>query len=83
MYGLYKSSKGNIREVFVSTMCRTITSDFFASEDETKGDFVFKDYTIEVGGKNKKAKKSDFVIRDDIELPQKNIIPLWTVGFLY
>ena len=38
---------------------------------------------IEVGGKNKKAKQSDFVIKDDIEFPLRNNIPLWIAGAIY
>ena len=83
MYDLYKSDKGNIREAFVATMSRAISDNFFISKDEEKADFLFDNYMLEVGGKSKKIKSADFVIRDDIELPQKNIIPLWMIGFLY
>ena len=83
MYGLYKSQKGNVREAFVATMLRTISNNFFASKDEEKADFILDSYILEVGGKAKSIKSADFVIRDDFELPQKNIIPLWVIGLLY
>lgn len=83
MYGLYKSAKGNVREAFVATMSRVISDKFFVSKDERRADFILDNYMLEVGGKSKNIKKADFVIRDDIELPQKNIIPLWMIGFMY
>jgi hypothetical protein len=42
---------------------------------------VRKARKIEVGGKNKSPKKADIVVRDDIDLPGKNSIPMWLLGF--
>jgi len=55
----------------------------FASKDESQGDFEVAGLTVEVGGAGKKRKKSDFVIRDDVETPSRSVIPLWCLGFLY
>jgi hypothetical protein len=55
----------------------------FASPDETAGDFLIDDYKVEVGGKRKVTKQADFVLRDDIDIPEKNIIPIWMLGFEY
>jgi hypothetical protein len=38
---------------------------------------------LEVGGRGKSHKSSDFVIRDDIDIPFKNAIPLWMLGMLW
>jgi uncharacterized protein len=35
---------------------------------------------IEVGGASKKIKSADFVIRDDIDYPASNAVPLWLLG---
>ena len=53
-----------------------------------KGDFAIEDYIFEIGGKNKtkyqiKDLQNAFIVRDDIEIGSKNIIPLWLFGFLY
>jgi len=53
-----------------------------------QGDFMVDNYTFEVGGKRKnfdqiKDIPNSFVVADDIEIGQKNKIPLWLFGFLY
>ena len=45
-------------------------------------------YIFKIGGKNKTKKQikeieNSFIIRDDIEIGSKIIIPLWLFGFLY
>jgi hypothetical protein len=40
-------------------------------------------YRIEVGGRSKKSKQADFVIRDDTDYPAGKAIPLWLLGFAY
>ncbi len=55
----------------------------FASADETACDFLIDDYKVEVGGKRKETKQADYVLRDDIDIPDNNIIPLWMLGFEY
>jgi predicted AAA+ superfamily ATPase len=73
----------------------SIRESFFASMFEgheiyipKKGDFIINNYTFEIGGKNKTKKqvkeiKNSFVVRDDMEIGSKKIIPLWLFGFLY
>ena len=53
-----------------------------------KGDLTVNGYTFEIGGKNKTKKQiknieNAFIVKDDIEIGDKNIIPLWLFGFLY
>jgi len=45
-------------------------------------------YTFEVGGKSKGQKQIEgienaWIVKDDIELPMLNTIPLWMIGLLY
>jgi hypothetical protein len=51
-------------------------------------DFIIKDYTFEIGGKNKQQKQIEkdgksYIVKDDIEFGYMNIIPLWTLGLNY
>ena len=51
-------------------------------------DFKIDDITFEVGGKTKKQKQikkipNSFVVKDDIEMGYKNVIPLWQFGLEY
>ena len=50
--------------------------------------FTIGGYTFEVGGKNKSQKQvhdveNAYIVKDDIEYGMRNVIPLWTFGFLY
>jgi len=50
--------------------------------------FVDNKYVIEIGGRNKETKQikdleNAFLFVDDIEIGDKNRIPLWLLGFLY
>lgn len=83
LYSILGGNKGNLRESFVVSMAKFAGYDVFACKDERKGDFVIDDLIIEVGGKSKKQKEADFVVRDDIEFASGNVIPLWSLGFLY
>jgi len=79
-----KREIGTIREVFFASML-----EMFDLKATKKGDFLVDEkYIFEIGGKNKTASqikdlKNAFVVRDDIEIGRKNIIPLWLFGFLY
>jgi hypothetical protein len=57
--------------------------DISASADEEGADFVYRHLKLEIGGKKKSKKKTDFVIRDDTDVPYENAIPLWMLGFKY
>lgn len=83
--GKVNNSVGSIREVFFLNML----SQKHHLTIPNQGDFlVNKDYTFEVGGKNKKQNQiksleNAFIVRDDTETCAGNIIPLWLFGFLY
>lgn len=78
-YTSFDGDIGNFREAFVF-LCLSNYGQVFASDNEEECDFVFGDIKVEVGGRNKKPKKSDFVIRDDFEIPVRNVIPMWLLG---
>ncbi len=82
LYYVYEGEVGNFREAFVVAMLKE-KGKILASKDETKSDFIFNNLTLEVGGRNKKIKESDYVIRDDVDIPFKNIIPLWMLGMMW
>lgn len=83
MYFALSGDVGNFREAFVTTMFRQIGKNIYACKNERKGDLVFDKITMEIGGKNKSIKGSDFVIRDDIDPPGNRSIPLWSLGMMY
>ena len=79
-----KSNIGNIRETFFLNQMK-VKNEVSSSKN---GDFVIKDFTFEVGGKNKKQKQIEkdgksFIVKDDIEFGYMNIIPLWAFGLNY
>ena len=51
-------------------------------------DFQIGDYTFEVGGRHKGQQQIEqashgFIVKDDIDFPMLNIIPLWHFGLNY
>jgi hypothetical protein len=83
MYGALSGKVGNVREAFVVTMFRQIGQDIFASKNENASDFEFDQVSIEIGGPNKARKKANVVIRDDLDLPGHQSIPMWSLGMMY
>jgi uncharacterized protein len=77
---------GTLRETFVANQ---ISNAGYALLLAEQGDFVVADqYTLEVGGKNKKQKQikgiaDGWIVQDNIEVGYGNVIPLWLFGFLY
>lgn len=75
---------GNLRETFFYNQLRLkypITS-------SKVSDFRIGDRTFEIGGRNKSQRqianvKQGYVVKDDIEIPIGNIIPLYHFGFTY
>jgi uncharacterized protein len=82
MYEVLKGDLGNVRESFVAASFLDAGHSLFAARDEREGDFIVDGTSIEVGGKGKSAKQADFVIRDDLDLPGRKVIPLWLLGFI-
>lgn len=75
---------GNIRETIFFAWMNAL----YPVTSSKEADFKIRDYTFEIGGKDKKQKQiqgieNAFVIKDDIEYGHLNVIPLWAFGFLY
>jgi len=91
LYPALGGSLGTAREALVSALCADAGWSIESARDETSGDFVLsrkapagiRKLKIEVGGASKKMKKADFVIRDDLDYPAGNAIPLWLLGMGY
>lgn len=81
-YYIYDGEIGNFREAFIVFTLKE-KGNVYSIKNEKDGDFIFNGIKIEVGGKNKKRKNSEFVIRDDLDLPIRNKIPLWVLGLLW
>ena len=76
---------GNLRETFfVNQLGHEHTVEYIE-----RGDFrINRQYSFEVGGKNKTTEqiqgvKNSFIAADDIEYGTDKKIPLWLFGFLY
>ena len=84
LYGVLDGDLGSAREAMVAAMLGEAGLLLESTRDETTGDFIVQGrIAIEIGGASKKIKKSDFVIRDDIDLPAGKALPLWSLGFMY
>lgn len=95
LYSVLHGNMGTACEAFVAGLLEEAEFSVSASRNETKGDFVISKKTgfiqtnsgplfrIEVGGKRKSAKKSDFVIRDNLDFPAEKVIPLWLLAMMW
>jgi predicted AAA+ superfamily ATPase len=76
---------GTVRETFFVSQLLT----FHKVKLSKLADFLVNDkYTFEIGGKRKGQKQIEgienaWIVKDDIELPLLNTIPLWLIGLLY
>ena len=75
---------GNMRETFFYNQMR-VRNDVISSR---QSDFKIEKYTFEVGGRKKGKKQIEdipdsFIVKDDIEFAQGNVIPLWAFGLNY
>jgi hypothetical protein len=81
-----RSRAGVIRETFFNHQLQSAGKQLRIPET---GDFVAEEkYIFEIGGKGKKPGtvqqlKNAYIVKDDIEVGHKNIVPLWLFGFLY
>lgn len=76
---------GHIRETFFLSQ----TSAILKVNASYKADFLIENkYTVEIGGKGKTQHQiadveNAFIVKDNIEVGNDNIIPLWLFGFMY
>lgn len=80
-----KPDIGNIREAFVFN--QLINAGMEVNSPKV-GDFIFNDYTLEVGGKGKNSSQVKhlekyLIASDDIETGGGKKVPIWLFGFLY
>ena len=95
LYSVLHGNAGNMREAFVTVLLQETGYTVNASKIETDGDFVISknigglDFgtspriKIEVGGREKELKKSDWVIRDNADYPAGKSIPLWLLAMAW
>ena len=83
VYGFFGGNIGNIRESYAAGISMESKRKVFAADNEREYDFLIDQFKVEVGGKNKEPKRADFVLRDDVDIPDGNMIPLWMLGFEY
>ena len=79
-----KPNIGNVRETFFFNQMR-VKQYVTASKDS---DFKIDKYTFEVGGRSKGKKQIEgisdaYIVKDDIEYPHDNVVPLWMFGLNY
>ncbi len=78
-------STGTVREVFFNSQLNVNHQVNYSSRTDFEVD---KKYHFEIGGKNKGRKQINtithaWVVKDDIEYPVGQSLPLWIFGFLY
>ena len=77
--------KGNLRETFFLSQLNVVSKIAMPKQGDF---FIDNKYTFEVGGKDKSQKqiagiKNGWVVKDDLEFPVGNELPLWMFGCLY
>jgi len=82
MYYCFDGNIGSAREAFI-VFSLSEKYPVYASDNEKEYDYMVGNYSIEVGGKHKNKKRADYVIKDDIDVPYKNNIPMWMAGFCF
>ncbi len=80
VYNFFGRNEGTRREAYVATAFADAGYSVFAATQETDCDFMVNDIQIEVGGRTKKTKSADFVVRDNTDLPSGKILPMWLIG---
>ncbi|MBP3771222.1 MAG: hypothetical protein J6I53_00855 [Treponema sp.] len=95
LYSVLHGNPGNMREAFVTVLLQEVGYTVNACKIETEGDFVITKNVgslklgntpaikIEVGGKDKVLKQSDWVIRDNTDYPTDKAIPLWLLAMAW
>lgn len=86
-YNVLNADYGTEREAYIVNCFTLAGYNVNAIKDETKGDYIVTkgdmSITVEVGGKNKKPKAADFVLRDNTDYPAGNAVPFWLAGMMW
>lgn len=83
VYEFLGGNRGTAREAYVATACMESGHNVWAAVKDADYDFLIDNRKVEVGGRKKGRKDADLVIRDDIDLPSGNVLPLWMLGLEY
>ena len=75
---------GTVRETFFNSIMKV---NHLVNFSKTVDFLIDKQYSFEVGGKNKSSQQvteqRTWIVKDGIEYPAGNSLPLWIFGFLY
>jgi len=82
IYSCFGGNLGTAREAFIVMSLRE-KFPVICGSDEEEYDFLVGPYKVEVGGKRKTPKGSDYILSDNIDIPIRNRIPLWVVGMAF
>ncbi len=83
VYKFLGGNRGTAREAYVATACMESGHNVWAAAKETDYDFLIDNRKVEIGGRKKSIKDADFVVRDNMDLPSGNVLPLWMLGLEY
>ena len=86
-YGVLHADEGTEREAYVAHCFAQAGYTVEAMREERQGDFVVsrdgQTVTLEVGGRRKKPKESDYVLRDNTDYPSAGALPFWLMGMMW
>lgn len=82
-YSALGGHHGNRREAYFVSALRFAQYKVLTFKDEEHGDYSVNDILFEVGGKGKKIKKADIVIKETLDGVYLREWPLWVFGFLW
>ena len=83
VYEFLGGNRGTSREAYVAAACMESGHKVWAAGKEAEYDFMIDNWKVEVGGRKKGRKDADLVVRDNIDLPSDNVLPLWMLGLEY
>lgn len=82
LYFAYSGLLGNVRESYFCMQMRMMHKNPCCPKEDNQYDFSINEHTFEIGGRSKKIKGANWVVRDDVDIATNNVIPLWMLGFL-
>lgn len=86
-YIVLDADQGTEREAYVVNCFVQAGYSISAMRNEKDGNYIVtlgrQSMTLEVGGKSKKPKNADYVLRDNTDYPVGNAIPLWLLGMMW
>jgi uncharacterized protein len=83
VYGFYGENPGTRREAFAAGALLDSGHRVAAASPEQECDFGVDGRKLEVGGRSKRRKGAAVLVRDDLDLPTRDALPLWMLGCEY